>query len=301
MNQNEFDELIKEQLNQSDNMFGYKIEDRLYSIYYTNDEFKKYKSLLTEIKLDGRYKTAYDAYNLGKGDELNEKYNKNFSKLMPPKMASVASSSRYTVESVLKAPTQNIQEVFKLNYNHKKDAEIGVPFQRGGIPPQFDAYLCDDNKEIYIEAKCHEIFGSHSMRMKKSYALQFEKLVTFYKRPESANQNDFIFDMSLIGINPSETLRFDAKQAIAHILGVKKNRRLTSKLIFLFFKPCDDPIYDTIKCQSYSFLNSSFIQTIINNEFEVEIAFQESKSMECLSTKNYFPFITLSNHEITIH
>lgn len=301
MNKNEFDKLIKEQLCQADYVFGYKIEEKLYPNYYTVDEFKKYKSSLKKIKLDGKYKTVFEAYESGKGEELNEKHNKKYKKLMPPKMASVASSSRYTVESILKAPYENIQQIFNLKYNYKKDAEIGMPFQRGGIPPQLDAHLYDDNREIFIEAKCHEIFSSHPMKMKISYALQFEKLVSFYKRPLFATKHEFVFDVSLIGINPSEKLRFDAKQAIAHILGVKKNRKLATKLIFLFFKPCDDLIYDMVKSQTFRFLNSSFVQTIIDSEFEIEVAFQVSKSMVYLNAENYTPYITLSNNKIVRH
>lgn len=89
-------------------MFGYKVGDMVYNNYYTLEEFEKYKSSLKNIKLDGKSKTVFGAYNDGKVGELVEKYIKKSSKVVPPKMASVASSSRFTIESILKAPSENI-------------------------------------------------------------------------------------------------------------------------------------------------------------------------------------------------
>jgi len=298
MNLNEFDCLIKKQLNQPESLFGYKVGDRVYKNYYTLEEFEKYKSSLKNIKLDGKSKTVFEAYIDGKGGELIEKYIKKSSKVVPPKMASVASSSRFTIESILKAPSENIHDVFDLNINYKKDAEIGFPFQRGGRAPQLDAYLYDEIKEIYIEAKCHEIFGSHRLKMSKSYTLHFEKMVPNYSAPNLSDNEDLDLDVSLLGYDSSELLRFDAKQALAHILGVKKNRKLDTKLVFLFFKPCDDPIFEIIKNQTFSFINSKFVQAIINNEFEVEFAFLKSESMVPLDINNYKPFIKFKNNKV---
>lgn len=298
MNSNEFDCLIKKQLNQPESLFGYKVGDRVYKNYYTLEEFEKYKASLKNIKLDGKSKTVYEAYNDGKGGELIEKYIKKSNNVVPPKMASVASSSRFTIESILKAPSENIHDVFNLNINYKKDAEIGLPFQRGGRAPQLDAYLYDEKKEIYIEAKCHEIFGSYRLKMSKSYSLHFEKMVPDYSVPDLSEKEDLNLDVSLFGYDSYKKLRFDAKQALAHILGVKKNLTLDTKLVFLFFKPCDDPIFEIIKNQTFSFINSKFAQAIINNEFEVEFSFQESKAMVPLDRKNYRPFIKFKNNYV---
>jgi len=103
-------------------------------------------------------------------------------------------------------------------------------------------------------------------------------------------------DKSLFGYKQNEILRFDAKQAISHILGVKKKRLLKTKLIFLFFKPCNDGIYNGLINQIHRFILSPFIQTIVNEEFDLEFAFQQSIKMEFLSIENYKPFIIYKNN-----
>jgi len=60
MKQKEFDAIIKKQLNLPENLFGYEVEGRTYSNYYTADEFQNYKTNLKELKLDGKSRTAYE-------------------------------------------------------------------------------------------------------------------------------------------------------------------------------------------------------------------------------------------------
>ena len=296
MKKSEFDKLIKTNLNESTSRFGYELNGELYENYYSKIEFEKYKFDLKLIKLDGKNSNAYDAYTNGKGNELEISYNKKNGKWYPPKMASVASSSRFAIESILKATTKNLSEVFGISENYQKEAEKGVPFQRGGIAPQIDAYLCDKNNEIFIETKCHEIFDSHVLKMSSSYLLHFKEFGINYLNPTIDSDDNFTLDKSLFGYKQNEILRFDAKQAISHILGVKKKRLLKTKLIFLFFKPCNDGIYNGLINQIHRFILSPFIQTIVNEDFDLEFAFQQSIKMEFLSIENYKPFIIYKNN-----
>ena len=83
----EFDYLIKKNLVDviGNDCFGYEIEDKSYDVYYNKETYNK---SIFKMKAS-KYNKFYNQYNHGKGSELKEKRN------MPPKMASVASSSRF--------------------------------------------------------------------------------------------------------------------------------------------------------------------------------------------------------------
>lgn len=87
ISKNEFDCFIKKNLVDvfGNDCFGYEIEDKSYDVYYNKEAYNKFISKMQ----NGKYNKFYNQYNRGKGSELKEKRN------MPPKMASVASSSRF--------------------------------------------------------------------------------------------------------------------------------------------------------------------------------------------------------------
>lgn len=87
ISKNKFDYFIKKNLVDvfGNDCFGYEIEDKSYDIYYNKEAYNKFISKMQ----NGKYNKFYNQYNHGKGSELKEKRN------MPPKMASVASSSRF--------------------------------------------------------------------------------------------------------------------------------------------------------------------------------------------------------------
>lgn len=87
ISKNEFDYFIKKNLVDvfGNDCFGYEIEDKSYDVYYNKEAYNKFISKMQ----NGKYNKFYNQYNRGKGSELKEKRN------MPPKMASVASSSRF--------------------------------------------------------------------------------------------------------------------------------------------------------------------------------------------------------------
>ena len=287
MNKKTFDQLIKTQAEKDAKDFGYPLNGKLYQSYFTKEVFKAYKEELKTIPLNGKHQNAYEAYEDGKGGELKEKYDSKYKCFLPPKMASVASSSRFVVESILKGERASLSKLFGLKADYRLQAEYPLPFQSGGLSPQLDAYLADGNKEIFIEAKCHEIFAAHTLYFRNSYARHFEEYVKGFKRPPLNKEGEFKLSKTLLGFKEKETIRFDAKQAIAHLLGVRKREGKNSTLLFLFFKPCEDEIYQTLESQIRRFISSDFVQQLISNRFLVLFAYEEDKKMEGLTFANY--------------
>ena len=149
MKKTEFDNIIKENLNLNEKLFRAVPHD----CYYSEQEFEKF---INEMKTD--YSTAFISYGEGKGGELDA--SERNGKKKPPKMASVASSSRFAYIS-LRNGAQAIGGGI-VNFEHPCRID-GVP----GIPPQMDAY--SENGNIFIEVKCHEIFDKHKVVMKEKY------------------------------------------------------------------------------------------------------------------------------------
>ncbi|MCI2068569.1 MAG: hypothetical protein LKJ88_03225 [Bacilli bacterium] len=287
MNKKTFDQQIKNQAEKDLQDFGYSLNGKLYTLYFTKEVFNSYKEELKKIPLNGKHQNAYEAYEDGEGGELTEKYDSKYKCLLPPKMASVASSSRFIVEAILKAERSSLSKLFGLKADYRLQAEYPLPFQRGGISPQLDAYLTDGSKEIFIEAKCHEIFTSYSLNFRLSYARHFEEYVKDFKRPPLNKEGEFQLPKTLLGFKEEEKIRFDAKQAIAHLLGVRKREGKDSTLLFLFYKPCEDEIYKTLESQIHSFITSSFIQQLISSHLKVLFAYEEAQKMEGLTESNY--------------
>lgn len=87
IDKDEFDYLIKKNLLDmlGNDFFCYEIAGRTYDVYYNREAYKKFIAEMQSAK----YNKFYNQYNRGKGSELIGTDNR------PPKMASVASSSRF--------------------------------------------------------------------------------------------------------------------------------------------------------------------------------------------------------------
>jgi hypothetical protein len=289
MDKREFDLLVRRQSQESASSFGYPIGDVIYDVYYTKELFQSYAEGLKGIRLDGNHPNAFLAYKDGKGGELDETPGQGGG-LVPPKMASVASSSRFCVEAILKAGRAEISKVFGLSEGFFLDAEHAVPFQRGGIPPQLDAYLADGDHEVFVESKCHEIFDAHSLAFRESYGRSFSMYDPDFILPPVDAKGEFRLSSALLGIEEGVTLRFDAKQAISHLLGVRKQHRKKALLLFLFFRPCDCQAYAELERQIEAFAKSPFVNGIVSGKFDVAFAYEASPKMAGLSESNYHVF-----------
>ena len=149
ISKNKFDYLIKKNLVDvfGNDCFGYEIEDKSYDIYYNKEAYNKFISKMQ----NGKYNKFYNQYNRGKGSELKEKRN------MPPKMASVASSSRFCYLA--------LRDGYK-QFNNSEDIIFEHSCRIKGVNAiaNLDAYIPKAN--IYCEVKCHEIFSQHSIYLK---------------------------------------------------------------------------------------------------------------------------------------
>ena len=160
-----------------DEKSGYEANGKLYDKYMSNSVWD---SFLATIPTDIQKKLTLEISST------------------PPKMASFGSSSR-----------------FAYNLLHGVD---GIEFEydaptKVGNSAQLDAYLKGLSSEIFVEAKCHEIYDKNH-RGGKAYSEVYKHLC---KVDENFNFNPENFAFYY---NGEEILRFDLKQLICHYLGL---------------------------------------------------------------------------------
>lgn len=183
---------------------GYKLEKTggYYDRYMSNDGWRRY---LDEMSKDHR-----DQYEKGDGGELKEgKY--------PPKMACYGSSSRI-IFTLLK----DIPDI-------KFEYPLKTYVYRGCRPANLDGYLCADNADIFVEAKCREIYTKHSkVKASREYCKVYEyisdnhKNFSFDKKDvidKNGNIDESVYNYSFF-YNNEPIIHFDIKQLISHCLGI---------------------------------------------------------------------------------
>lgn len=240
----EFDNIIKKAVDSD--LCGFETQTGKYETYHSNESFMLF---IEEMKT--KYPDIYSQYADGKGDELKSHIRKG--KELPPKMASVASSSRFCYLA-LRNGLNSIGSFGKPVF--EQDCRItGIK----GNAPQLDAYF--PNLNTYFEVKCHEILDKHTVAMKYKYKekvcgpdsdfelpFSYEALENYTPVigkcfPGSEPGDDDIFTIPLreFGICKEYSM-FDIKQLICHLLGIaSNNQNKSSQLIYLFFKPkCSD-------------------------------------------------------------
>lgn len=303
LSKKEFDAIIKENLLDSgisEESFGYRTDnDRIYQEYYVESEFNQF---VDEMKSDypEHYKKYYGDENAsenkgGMGGELIPKRGRWG--MMPPKMASVASSSRFCYLA-LRGGTNALfsdWEVTKDDVEFEKECRI---FADGPTAPQLDAYIENPSCSCYIEAKCHEIFDSHKIEFKNKYWNIFQKDKSFSCVSRNATRHDETFELSgnVFGLS-DDHLRFDVKQFVCHLLGIaQQTNGKQAKLVYLFFKPKSndekvtvriDEIFDELRNEIDSIFTSEVIEEFcLDNQIELEAVVQECDVMKKLDICN---------------
>lgn len=170
----------------------------VYDRYMSNEGWERY---LAEMSEDHRIQ-----YEKGDGGELNEKRGRWGT--YPPKMACYGSSSRiiYTL----------LRGVANIEFEKKFATQVGHT-------ANLDAYLQTSDTDIFLEAKCREIYASHTKidigdvyKPVYEYIKQCNKKFGYSDELSKAN-NKFKCSFSYDG---KPIIRFDIKQLISHFLGI---------------------------------------------------------------------------------
>ena len=216
---------------------GYTIkkEKKTYWNYLSNDAWEEFK---------GKMKKAHLCqFEDADGGEMKEK--KGRYGINPPKMASFGSSSRFL-------------------YNISKDIE-GFQFEkllptRVGYSANLDGYIMRDDVDIFVEAKCKEIYSSHkTIKVSNVYEGIYKELHELYPKFSFKNNGQPKEDNEHVNctfkFNGKEIIHFDIKQLICHFLAISanilenENANKNIKFIYLIFNP--NEVIEQVEKESY--------------------------------------------------
>ena len=211
----QLDAAIKKSENGSEEEVYRTIERKAYENYMSNE---KWEAFLKEMK-----KEHLIAYVQGYGNEISEKQGRYG--IYPPKMASYGSSSRM-IYNLLK-------EVEGIHFEKQLPTEVGGT-------ANLDGYLQRGETEIFIEAKCREIYTKHTnIDIKKVYNEVFKDIKNdnaFHYKENKKTKTGYLNYSFFYG--KTRIVRFDIKQLICHFLGIAanyiKNKSAKSKICFIY-------------------------------------------------------------------
>lgn len=267
---------------------GYTIkkEKKTYWNYLSNDAWEEFK---------GKMKKAHLCqFEDADGGEMKEK--KGRYGINPPKMASFGSSSRFL-------------------YNISKDIE-GFQFEkvlptRVGHSANLDGYIMRDDVDIFVEAKCKEIYSSHkTIEVSNVYEEIYKELQELYPefsfknngRPIKNGKEDNEHFKCTFKFDGEEIVHFDIKQLICHFLAISANiledekANKNVKFVYLIFNPkdTDAACFENEKVSSYKGrIFKIYDETIeeIGN-FDMELLFKSIFKIQAkrlgLEGKKYF-------------
>lgn len=287
-NESKFDKKLKELSGYNESCFGYVTADGgKYDLYFEN---QLWHNFISEMSKDEK---AYKAYALGSGSELKEKTTKN-KKIIPPKMASIASSSRFIYCTFknkdyykkLSLIVDDIDDNGEFQFEDKL-AIKNVKMAKANL----DASYKTPNKHIYIEAKCHEMFATNELTFSKGY-LKGKALCGDYKYSLNIDEKFIIINDDDVQISPrafnlseDEKLYICAKQFICHLLGVSHFNVSCKELIYLYFKPEKlsgyDKEYAILERQFDNFCKSKYISEFcLKNNISIKLVYSTNNSFE---------------------
>ena len=222
---------------------GYKIENNIYCNYLSKNSWKEFK--------DSMKKVHRRQFEDADGGELKEK--KGRWGICPPKMASFGSSSRFL-------------------YSISKDI-VGFQFEkllptRVGGTANLDGYIMRGDVDVFVEAKCKEIYSSHkTIEVSDVYRDVYMKLVKTYNKfsyknngqPIKKRETDDEHFKCTFKFDGEEIVHFDIKQLICHFLAISANilenekANKNVKFVYLIFNPedTDAACFENEKVSSY--------------------------------------------------
>lgn len=218
---------------------GYKIENNIYCNYLSKNSWKEFK--------DSMKKVHRRQFEDADGGELKEK--KGRWGICPPKMASFGSSSRFL-------------------YNISKDI-VGFQFEkllptRVGGTANLDGYITRGDRDVFVEAKCREIYSSHkTIEVSNVYEEIYKELQGLYPkfsfknngRPIKNGKEDNEHFKCTFKFDGEDIVHFDIKQLICHFLAISanilenENANKNIKFIYLIFNP--NEVKEQVEKESY--------------------------------------------------
>ena len=197
---------------------GYKIGERKYENYVRNDAFQaELGDMCDAIRLQ---------FDNAPGGELKEKPGRYG--IYPPKMACFGSASRF---------------IYKMLVDKGVSFEASLP-TFVGHSANLDARKTADETslEIFAEAKCREIYGSHrKVEVNEAYKPIFDKLKEIFTYAAEKSKKGYV--KCSFKVKEQEILHFDLKQLICHFLGISagllKGEIKSKKIcfVYLIFNP----------------------------------------------------------------
>ena len=268
--------------------YGYKIRNQEpYENYMSNDEWNKFKNNISKLH--------QAQFNDGDGGELKEK--KGRYGIYPPKMASYGSSSR-----MIYVVSKDIDGF---------EFEKQLPTRIGPLPANLDGYLWGTNRDIYVEAKCREIYASHqkvqiSNVYKDVYDFIRNKYYSFSYYDNYPCKDEGFFKCTFI-IKDTDVIHFDIKQLICHFLGITANMLQNNyykpiRFIYLIFNP--EPIKDYLANEKREAIINTYKETLkeirrwdFGQLFEAVLAFQEENLGLSRKKDPEFEFVIVDQNE----
>jgi hypothetical protein len=261
---------------------GYEIDGRKYNRYMSNDGWERY---LAEMSEDHRKQ-----YEDGDGGEINEKRGRWGT--YPPKMACYGSSSRiiYTL----------LRSVANIEFEKKLATLVGHT-------ANLDAYLQTGYTDIFLEAKCREIYASHTKidignvyKPVYEYIKQCNKKFGYSDEPSKANNKfrcSFYYDGKQI-------IHFDIKQLICHFLGIaanylkpKKGENAMNNIRFVYFIYNPNELGNEALKEVYDNTKKEIDKIKIKDLFKAVFEYQK-KNLEIEKEMPIFEFVLADQNDI---
>ena len=217
-------DLAKKAFDGGDIESGYVIDNSTYNAYYTKEDWSVYVR-----RMEAEHKDALQSFKDGGGKELEEKFSARYQKLYPPKMASYASSSRFMYELGIQFPDFQF--------------EIKLSTGMGRGKANLDGYLA--SKNVYVEAKCHEIYKASKAEYNEAHVKLYD-----YLKDNCLKDNNKVFYYKDEGKYVSfswggeDVGRFDLKQMLCHLSGIARSKFNAAdkrvNFVYLVYSPIGD-------------------------------------------------------------
>lgn len=219
--------------------YGYEIAGNKYWNYLSNKSWEEFLKSISSLHRA--------QYNDADGGELKVKQGRWG--IYPPKMASFGSSSRFLYNI-----SKNI-ECFQF--------EKLLPTRVGGSA-NLDGYITRGDGDVFVEAKCREIYSSHkTIEVSNVYEEIYKELQELYPkfsfknngRPIKNGKEDNEHFNCTFKFNGKEIIHFDIKQLICHFLAISanilenENANKNIKFLYLIFNP--NEVIEQVEKESY--------------------------------------------------